>query len=255
MKPKPEHTDFQKQIVFLCGTPRAGTSALTNMLNKHPEVFIGMERFHNIIVSRQLKKEHFDCNRFINIIPGDTHKFGGLNKQGEALLNCNKAKVLGEKFPKLFQHYDYIFNEFPVAQLVYIIRNPLSVAESYEFRANDVDDIWPKWQNYLVAIKDWNESVQTTLNLIQKLGTKQICLVEYETIFSDYNSIQKVFQFLDVHELPNDVLKQFFDKYEKLKYTMTPKRDDIRLSVAKKIDWNAYNQLLTEKNGSQALSF
>jgi hypothetical protein len=41
--------------LFLCGCPRSGTTELCRILNKHPHLSIGMERY-KFIYEKQLEK-------------------------------------------------------------------------------------------------------------------------------------------------------------------------------------------------------
>ncbi|WP_366939241.1 sulfotransferase [uncultured Paraglaciecola sp.] len=42
---------------FVSGSPRSGTSALTELLSSHPDISLGMERFKFLYKKNQVKKK------------------------------------------------------------------------------------------------------------------------------------------------------------------------------------------------------
>ncbi|MGR3378667.1 sulfotransferase [Salipiger abyssi] len=131
-----------ENILFVSGVSRAGTSALVNMLNAHEGMAIGQERYHAKISKGAIKPHHFKHERFVDVRrPEDTHAKGGLHI-GDAKNRVRSANYIGDKYPRLYLHFDYIFETFPNAKHLYILRNPISVVESFEARNKNPDDNW-----------------------------------------------------------------------------------------------------------------
>ncbi len=247
-------TGVQKKIVFIGGVARSGTSALAKLLNTHPLILMGSERYFNLINHDKLTWDYLLRDRFCSIEPGDTHGHGGFHfgpsmehiaKLPALAERYDQAIVVGDKFPNLFRHYGKIFGEFKNAHLIYILRNPFSVAESYQVRSEDGSDtLWSSSNDHREAIKDWNESVRRTLELVDMRGADKLVLVEYEDIFSDYGALGQMFSAIGLDAAKGPEVEAIFAKFGELNAKMVPRRDDIRQIVAKTADWGAYNALL-----------
>lgn len=58
--------------VFICGCPRSGTSAMTQLLSAHSQIVIGIERF-KYINKNLLRPEMFRKDYFFRSIPSETN--------------------------------------------------------------------------------------------------------------------------------------------------------------------------------------
>ncbi|SMP05559.1 sulfotransferase family protein [Shimia sagamensis] len=228
-----------KKLVFVSGVARSGTSALVNVLNKNPGFLIGMERYFFLIKREEITLEHFRGQRFLAVEEGDTHGKGlAMEDPKKALRN---ATFIGDKFPLLFEHFDYMLDAFPEARHIYIVRNPLSVVESYDARLRDKSDKWRKsWQ---VGLNEWNTSVQS----VMKLSAEQLAkfyFVSYESFFESTGEMNALFSHFDLGEVRNEHLKPFCQKFRELNENPVKRRDDIRQYVARHADWQSYRALL-----------
>ncbi len=61
------------KILFVSGVGRSGTSALVNVLNTHPEILMGQERFFWTIRNNTISTAHFAKERFLDVREEDTH--------------------------------------------------------------------------------------------------------------------------------------------------------------------------------------
>ena len=112
-------------------------------------------------------------------------------------------EFIGDKDPKLFDGYDLLVNKFPNVKIVYIIRNIIEVAHSFELRAlktkfdhgvhNVPDNVWPISRNWERAISEWNHSIEQTRRFASKLN---IHILPYENLFSDENALIRMYAFL-----------------------------------------------------------
>lgn len=188
-----------------------------------------------------MTREHFKKARFLALEKGDTHGYG--------LPKCNleqafkSATYIGDKFPLLFRHFDYILKTFPHAKHIYIVRNPLSVVESYDARHQDKDDHWQKsWQT---GLEDWNESVRTVMDLPKKL-LSNFYFVTYEDFFASEEKMNALYRHFGLSELPAEQLTRFCQKFEELNERPVKRRDDMRKFVAMNAEWGPYRRLLRQ---------
>lgn len=226
-------------ILFLSGTARAGTSALINILNQHNHVLLGQERYFNKFRQNSITRAHFEQKRFLDLRDGDTHEHGGLFVASPRQ-RFETAVYTGDKYPPMFRHLDYVLEEFPNARHIYILRNPLSVVESYEARFQNPDDDWH--QNWRAGLEAWNDSVARVATLPpEKL--QNFLFVQYEEIYNSPRAINALFTRLGLSNLEPERLRPFVEKFAKLNKTLVPRRDDIRVRVAQDANWEAYKSL------------
>ncbi|NSY39540.1 sulfotransferase [Leisingera sp. ANG59] len=227
------------QYLFLSGTARAGTSALVNILNQHNHILLGQERYFKKFRQNTITCAHFEKDRFLEIREGDTHAHGGLFVP-QRPRRYDNAVYIGDKFPPMFRHLDHVLAEFPKARHIYILRNPLSVVESYEARFRDPEDTWNlDWRAGLAA---WNDSVARIAALPPEV-LKTFLFVQYEDIYASPRALNALFTQLGLSNLEPETLAPFVEKFSGLNSKLVPRRDDIRAQVARNADWAAYKQL------------
>lgn len=228
-----------KKIVFVSGVARSGTSALVNLMNAHPKVLIGQERFYWRYDDKTIALNFFEKDRFVRVCDGDTHNSGGV--PGNVSDRFDVAEVIGDKYPNLFEKFQLIFERFPDALHVYIVRNPLSVVESYDSRHRDVNDSWGR--SFEQGMAEWNRSVQTLVNL-PSAQRERFLVVEYESVFNDKKNSDKIFEFLGLEPPYEQSLINIRKKFADLSEKTVPRRDEIRRFVALNADWDSYKKLI-----------
>lgn len=233
--------NMSKKILFVSGVARSGTSALVNVLNTNPGLLVGMERYFWPIQGNLIMPSHFEKERFITVEPGDTHGAAGfalnLEDRGRAY---DHAVYVGDKFPLLYNHFDHIFANFPTASHIYILRNPLSVVESYDARKNDPDDNWVKAG--IDGLKEWNTSVAKAAKLTEEQKAN-FHFVLYEDFFSHEENINALFVKLGLPPVATEKLNQFVAKFNEINARPVPRRDDLRRYVARHADFDSYRLL------------
>jgi len=184
-----------KRFLFICGCPRSGTTALWRIFSSHKEIALGCERFIlKVMPTFQLSKKDFTSKNFFTF---KEKRIDIQNYYNELESNYEDKNIYGDKIPHLFLDYYSLFNEFENAQVIFIMRNILDVAESYNNRLNDINDVWSK--NHLNAIKEWNISLARTFQAIEQ-GYK-IKVIEYEDIFlNESNQLSQILQSLNINQ-------------------------------------------------------
>lgn len=234
---------MNKTKVFVSGTGRAGTSALVDLLNRSEDFMIGQERFYFVLNQNKLTKEHFEKQRFLDVRESDTHNQPGFKSGIGSDLEARfeRAKIYGEKFPSLFKVFDTIFDELPDAKHIYIVRNPLSVVESYDVRHKNPNDSWK--HTFEDGMKAWNESVSKVANL-SDAQLENFVIVSYESFYSSPRTIKKLFEILETEAPSDESINSFVDKFNELNQRPSPRRDDIRQFVALNADWESYKHVI-----------
>lgn len=228
--------------LFLSGTARAGTSALVNILNQHNHIVMGQERYFKKFRRNTICRAHFHKERFLDIREGDTHEHGGLHTipRGHRSRRFDNAVYVGDKFPPMFRHLDHVLSEFPKAKHIYILRNPLSVVESYEARFHNPDDHWTL--DWRAGLQAWNDSVSRIAALPEDT-LQRFIFVQYEEIYAQTAAINALLTRLGLSNLEPETLAPFVAKFADLNLKPVPRRDDIRMHVARDADWAAYKAL------------
>lgn len=228
--------------LFLSGTARAGTSALVNILNQHNHIVMGQERYFKKFRDNSICQDHFKKERFLDIREGDTHPQGGLFTipRGQRSHRFDHAVYVGDKFPPMFRHLDHVLTEFPKACHIYILRNPLSVVESYEARFQDPGDHWNL--DWRAGLQAWNDSV-ARIAALSEAQLQNFIFVQYEEIYAETRAINALFTRLGLSNLEPERLAPFVAKFAELNNKLVPRRDDIRMHVAREADLASYKAL------------
>lgn len=182
-----------KRLLFVCGTPRSGTSPLAELLNTSPHVVLGVERFLRLLllyvrddpdVLRDRVRALFDRDRLLgDQLPDDSKPFPPAERES-AMAKWDHATYVGDKWPQLYKYIGTLASACPEARFVYVFRNPYSVAASWQRRAdNDKDTGWPAENGYRAAVVAWNQSLGLALDALDALDGRMVA-VRYEKLFS-----------------------------------------------------------------------
>ena len=180
-----------KKLLFVCGTPRSGTTALANLLNTSPHIVIGVERYSQLLTLyaggepdsvRDMIHDLFTRERLLgDRLPGDTKPFPP-SERDAALAKWATAAYVGDKVPQIYKRLTTLSEACPDARFIYIVRNPYSVASSWQRRADNKDDSWPAKNGFANGVKAWNESLGFALLAIETLDGR-FAAVQYEKMF------------------------------------------------------------------------
>lgn len=198
---------MKKNMVFICGCARSGTSALWRLMTAHSKVAIGLERYIERCTDTKfdMTPELFEKERFYTLKRGDTH-FKSIEKggQGEYYAQLkdryNDCTHFGDKTPRLFRYYKDIFKTFPDARILFIYRNIFDVAQSFNTRKQKEGDAWDR--GYKAAVKDWNLSMKNT-NAFLDQKDERILPISYEELFFGQFDIEQIFDFLNLENEPS----------------------------------------------------
>ena len=179
--------------LFIAGCPRSGTSALTFLLNEHPQLAIGFERYKR--VRAQLDPFHFRAEQFFSPLSAETDIRGALlYERLRARWERGTVRVVGDKVPLYTRVLPTLLERFPGARVLVLVRDPLEVARSFRRRAGDAEDWWPAENDHTLAVKMWNEALSSVRAVDAKVGeglegtprrgSGLVALLPYEGLFS-----------------------------------------------------------------------
>lgn len=238
--------------LFVGGCPRSGTTALTRLLNRHRDVLIGNERFYRVIERGELSPACFEPERFLDLREGDTHDEppGGVAQGApgakdpywldvDAVRRLPGAHVLGDKYPPVFRAYPLVAERFAAPRVLYVLREPLSVMESYQDRADDPDDAWHF--DAARGLADWNESVGRTRSAMA--SGLEVVVVAYEDVLFGADAVSRMLAALRLdpdgwENDPGPLLRRGGAERP------TPRRTSLRRAVAEQADLDGYRALL-----------
>ncbi|GAB0117273.1 hypothetical protein Acid7E03_13450 [Acidisoma sp. 7E03] len=149
----------------------------------------------------------FSKERFFNLQQGDTF-YNDLNNfnsyYGKAMERYEGAEWIGDKSPPAYKQYETIERNFDGAHVIFIVRNIIDVAASYQKRAQNAnDETWDAQRDYRVAVQDWQESLRRTLAFarLQNRRTK-LTILSYEDLFLKLANLSPIFSALDLDVTP-----------------------------------------------------
>jgi Sulfotransferase family len=187
-------------------------------------LIIGNERYRR--VRKGLGPEHFTRERFFEPTPHETSflparlipegvKGYSIWPENEAELrrkwNSPDLAYVGDKAPFYIRQLPHLRDAFPGCKLVVLLRDPVSVADSYVRRAENPDDHWPSENDHTVAIEHWNQSIEDLNNYLVRFGLQDLFIVDYHTFYSgDQTYLRSLYRFLEL-ETSQFVERQFVE--------------------------------------------
>ena len=203
-----------KKLLFVCGAPRSGTTALTHLLNTHPAIVLGVERYRRLLMGEGPRGEPDEVRKFIGQLferdrllfeqhPDDSRPFPP-SEVASAAVKFDQCTYVGDKAPALFRRIEALGTALPDAKFVIIVRNPVPVAVSWQNRAERENDTWPATRDHRAAVTMWNESVKSALQALDAMAPHQIACVRYETLFAEATGRSQWFGLMDWLGLPAD---------------------------------------------------
>jgi hypothetical protein len=215
--------------LFVIGCERSGTTPLIRLLGSHPNTAMGMERYKFVL--RRVRKagqpelfspELFEGERFLDFRETDTNlrppSFDRHYARIERRFRLGEVEVVGDKLlPPDGYATLAVASQFPDARFIFIYRDLLHVASSFNRRARDPDDTrWPARNDHLVALEHWNESFAAADWLAAEIGCERLFVVRPEVLYQpDARLCEAMFDFigLGMHEAVSENFQRLHDKW------------------------------------------
>jgi hypothetical protein len=249
-----------RNYLFVCGVARSGTTAFTQLMNLHPTIVVGIERYKFPLAKLDLNSamlaELFTNERFFDWSASDTN-VRMKNGQFEPVYDAARqrfsaATLVGDKIPGLYRRVDELMAAAPDARIVYMLRAPLDVAQSWNARAIK-GNTWPAENDFHAAIPAWNESLTIALKHKEKHGTR-FGIVSYDEVFGPLalRYLRVLQNWLGVARFDSPEIRRFL-KMSRTRLMRAEQREfkpEWREFVAENADMDAFNRLKAQCIGS-----
>lgn len=161
------------RLLFVVGLARSGTTALAEVLSAHPAIVLGVERYKQLWRGERIDELHaglFERERLFdlgdgltNVTPERHPRWRAHYERMEAQLG--QAAYVGDKMSTV--RIQRLWKNLPDARLVCIVRDPRSVAGSWETRAHDPRDrYWPADNDARRSVTRWNQANRQILRAV-----------------------------------------------------------------------------------------
>ena len=192
---------------FIVGAPKAGTTSLYSLFNRHPQIQMSEIKEPNFFSSQSLKRQNLYYKEKIIDTLENYH----------ALFNWREKKIRGEASVSYLYYPDvpsgiHIYN--PAAKIIVILRNPVERAFSHYlmdkrlgFVKLPFEEIFIKSSRHLNADQYFQQFFELGLyaaplkNYFKIFDASQIAVILFEELITDPAGIaKKLFSFLGVNE-------------------------------------------------------
>ena len=179
-----------QDMLFVCGTPRSGTTAMHALLTEDPRIVMGMERYGGYL-NDEFGPQLFTKDRFFDFETDPRDKKSHHPYYGElARTRYDTAIYVGDKIPLIYLCFDQVTRVFPQAKFVVLLRNILDICNSYQNRKENPRDDWAL--TVTDAVQHWN---QLLAFLKKNSADPRIKCILYEEFFADI----KCYEDLQLH--------------------------------------------------------
>lgn len=191
--------------LFLMGCGRSGTTALATLLNGHERIALGIERYGNRFFRREfLDPSLFERERFFDLQEGDTFysDMVAFNPRLYATLleRYDQATYRGDKIPLLYRFLPRLLDTFGEdCRVIFIFRNIIDVAASWEARADDPNDATWRAGRTAKAVTEWYQAIEAAL---RHAHDPRVLLVQFEQLFGVGEGRETLLDFLDLPPSP-----------------------------------------------------
>lgn len=201
---------MEKAPIFIVGCPRSGTTLLRVMLDSHPNICCGPET-HLI---KNLKTFKESINIYWKMLEPYGISQNVLAKKlseifrifPENYMKIKKKQRWAEKTPDNIFYMDFIDELFQSCQFINIIRDGRDVVCSYRER-------WGRIR-FLIAIRDWNRSIELTERYHTKFSKDRYLEVRYEElVLNPEQETKRIMDFLGEDWTP-DLLEHHSKKHD-----------------------------------------
>ncbi len=214
----------QSPILFIMGSGRNGSTLLALQLSRHKDIYLPPEQYvlpyaimswhlnifkswekfcRDTIRSFSTRNQHWklgyeDFSEVVDELTGVKPEYRNFRNVFEAVFRhyarsrSGRNRIIGDHSPNVTLFYKTVYNEFPKARYVFLLRNPMDVIMSYrKLKGNPAaDPLYAAWK--------WKNSVRA-YDYIRKKSKSNVHLLKYEDLVdTPGRCLKRVEEFLDV---------------------------------------------------------
>ncbi|MFK5947576.1 MAG: sulfotransferase [Methylococcales bacterium] len=181
-----------KNIIFILGMPRSGSSLIEQIISSHTSVYGGGELQHLLDVARKMDKQVGYPKNIFCLSENEMASYAGDFLQTMKVLSP-EHKVITDKLPHNFEFIGLIHKLLPNAKIVNCIRNPVDTCLSCYFQhfggyhpyAYNLSSLTEYYQQYSRLMKHWQDELNIPVlnvkyeNLVQNTEEEVRALINY----------------------------------------------------------------------------
>jgi hypothetical protein len=215
---------LSRQLFFICGAPKSGTTWLQRLLDAHPQIMCAGEGHFTDKIAQPLAQLFDEYNRHYQLVTERVYQgrpyYRPLGKESYIYLivaiACltmaqrglnNHTRCVGDKTPRYCLFLDMLREIFPRAKFLHIIRDGRDTAVSVLHHANraGIKDVLvqgsePYYKQISMAALAWKQNVR----IATQFGEKQPEITfdtRYEALLNDTESeLKRILSFLTVDD-------------------------------------------------------
>ncbi len=174
------------KYLFIGGPQRSGTTAFVSLINRHPKVALGVERYKNVYGKiSEVTPQLFEPERFFaSPEGGDGINWGRYGDIDLFKKKFERAAYRGDKVPHIMRYQARISEAMPNSKFIIMYRNIERVCASWNRRALDEKDAWNTENDFRKAVEVINDELRRTLKF-SRTNPDRCMVVRYENIFGE----------------------------------------------------------------------
>jgi len=192
---KPQYKAPVKNLIFIVGMPRSGTSLAEQIISNHPQVYGGGE-MKNLT---EILLPFFDVNPNIgktNMTEDALYSIGQQYLESLSDLDATE-NFITDKWPLNFRNIGFILSAFPDAKIVHLERDP--IATCWSIYKTYFSDNANGWAYNFDDIAEFYSSYKDLMVFWHKLYPNKIYDLCYEDLTIDQeNETRKLIQYLNL---------------------------------------------------------
>ena len=181
-----------KSFLIVTGVARSGTTTLAELLNAHPRICLGIERFKfRYLLEHDYSPEFFTRERFFDFRKEDTNLRPEVRPAWQPTYDAiaakwDEAEVIGDKVPDLMPVLAEFMAANPDYKYICILRNLKDVGLSWQARADRPRDSWPQGKGFGPACESWAEQHEILHGMVRDRALRErLFLLDYDQMYAD----------------------------------------------------------------------
>jgi hypothetical protein len=238
------------KYLFIGGPARSGTTGFTALINRHPRVALGIERYKFLYPNAnrhgEIGPQMFEAERFFGFDPRETNigpaRLGPL----EPFKQKFEASIYrGDKVPHIMRYRRILDEALPGCRFIIMYRDVNRICSSWNHRAQNSKDHWAENNNFKIAVGAINKELGAAVQY-QKKFPDRCLIVRYESIFGSggVEAMRRILDWLDLAHSPHLIkaVQGNLLKAENIRSKPLLELEGQREFIQTEINWSVINQ-------------